>query len=113
MDSERAKWVRSDWGAVRRFFRGHRRQSSRSCRKGFGPWLQAHYPARSCGAVAIASGAVDPRRAADYMIQPLRRSHFWIWIVLSVLLSVLFTAGLIVRRPTTPKNPTLHWEEYK
>ncbi len=47
------------------------------------------------------------------MIQPLRRSHFWIWIALSVLLSVLFTAGLVVRRPTTPKNPTLHWEEYK
>jgi len=47
------------------------------------------------------------------MIEPLRRSHFRIWIVLSALLLVLFTASLIVRRPTTPKNPNVHWEKYK
>ena len=47
------------------------------------------------------------------MIQPFRRTHFWIWIVLSTLLSLLFTAGLSVRQTTTPKNPDLHWEKYK
>jgi len=47
------------------------------------------------------------------MIEPLRRSHLRIWVVLSALLSVLFAAGLIVRRPTTPKNPNVHWEKYK
>lgn len=47
------------------------------------------------------------------MIKPLRRSHFRIWIVLSAVLSALFAAGLIVHRPTTPKNPNLHWEKYK
>jgi len=47
------------------------------------------------------------------MIQPLRRSHFWIWIGLAVLLPLLFTAGLAVRRETTPSNPAVHWEQYK
>lgn len=47
------------------------------------------------------------------MVEPLRRSHFGIWIALSALLSVLFAAGLIVRRPTTPKNLNVHWEKYK
>ncbi len=47
------------------------------------------------------------------MIQPLRRYHFWIWAVLSTVLSALFIAGLMVRRPTMPKNPAVHWETYK
>ena len=47
------------------------------------------------------------------MIQPLRRAHFRIWVILSALLSILFIAGLLVRRPVTPKNPNLHWEKYK
>ena len=47
------------------------------------------------------------------MIQPLRRAHFRIWMVLSALLSILFIAGLVVGRPATPKNPKLHWEKYK
>ena len=47
------------------------------------------------------------------MIRPLRRAHFRIWTVLSILLSVLFIAGLMVRRPVTPKNPDLHWEKFK
>ena len=47
------------------------------------------------------------------MIEPLRRSHFRIWILLSVLLPALLAAGLIVRRPTIPKNPNVHWEKYK
>lgn len=47
------------------------------------------------------------------MIQPLRRSHLWIWVFLSTFLGALFTIGLIVRRPTTPKNPKVHWEQFK
>jgi len=47
------------------------------------------------------------------MIQPLRRSHFRIWICLAVLLPILFAAGLLVRRTTTPNNPTVHWEQFK
>ena len=62
--------------------------------------------------MAAASDALDGKTAAG-MIQPLRRTHFWIWIVLTALLSLMFTAGLIVRRPATPKNPDLHWEKYK
>lgn len=45
------------------------------------------------------------------MIQPLRRTHFWIWVCLSTVLVALFSAGLIVRRPTTPKNSGLRWEQ--
>lgn len=47
------------------------------------------------------------------MIQPLRRYHFAIWIGLSALLTMLFVAALIVRRPIPPSNPDLHWEKYK
>ena len=47
------------------------------------------------------------------MIQPLRRRHYGIWIVLTMLLSVLFAAGLMVRRPTTPNNPSVNWEKNK
>ena len=47
------------------------------------------------------------------MIQPLRRRHFGIWIVLTVLLGILFTAGLMARRPTTPPNPGVNWEKVK
>ena len=47
------------------------------------------------------------------MIQLLRRSHFWIWIALAILLPILFAAGLAARRDTTPKNSAVHWEQYK
>jgi hypothetical protein len=47
------------------------------------------------------------------MIQPLRRKHFLIWIGLAVLLPILFAAGLVNRRATTPNNPAVHWEQYK
>jgi hypothetical protein len=47
------------------------------------------------------------------MIRPLRRAHYRIWMVLSALLSILFIAGLVVRRPATPDNPDLHWEKFK
>jgi len=47
------------------------------------------------------------------MIQPLRRSHLWIWITLAVSLPILFAAGLIARRDTTPHNPVVRWERFK
>lgn len=47
------------------------------------------------------------------MIQPLRCSHFRIWVLLPVLMMALFAAGLVVRRSTMPENTTLHWERYK
>jgi hypothetical protein len=47
------------------------------------------------------------------MIQPLRRSHFRVWLVLPLLLAALFVAGLLVRRPTTPENAHIRWETYE
>ena len=47
------------------------------------------------------------------MIQPLRRAHFRIWVVLAVLLYAVFLAGLLARRDTTPPNPTFHWEQVR
>ncbi len=47
------------------------------------------------------------------MIQPLRRIHFRIWLVLPILLYGLLIAGLSVRRSTTPNNPQIHWESYR
>lgn len=47
------------------------------------------------------------------MIQPLRRAHLRIWVVLTVVLYVLFIACLLVRRTSTPLNSNLHWERYK
>ena len=62
--------------------------------------------------MAPASEALD-RREATLMIQPLRRSHFGVWIVLPVLLAILFVAGLIARRSTLPRNADVHWGTYK
>ncbi len=47
------------------------------------------------------------------MIRPLRRAHARIWLALAVLLPALFTAALLARRGTTPRNPQLHWEQYR
>ena len=47
------------------------------------------------------------------MIRPLRRKHFLIWIGLAVLLPMLFAAGMLNRRVTTPNNPAVHWEQSK
>ena len=47
------------------------------------------------------------------MIQPLRRAHFRIWVLLALLLYGVFLAGLLVRRTTTPPNPTLQWERLR
>ncbi len=47
------------------------------------------------------------------MIQPLRRAHFRIWLVLAVLLYAVFIAGLLARRSTTPPNPNFHWEQLR
>jgi hypothetical protein len=47
------------------------------------------------------------------MTAPLRRAHFRIWLVLAALLYIVFIAGLLARRPATPPNPNLHWEQYR
>jgi len=47
------------------------------------------------------------------MIQPLRRKHFLVWIALAVLLPILFAAGPVNRKVTTPNNPSVRWEQYK
>jgi len=47
------------------------------------------------------------------MIQPLRRAHFRIWLVLAVMLYTAWIAGLVARRTTTPPNPEVHWEQYQ
>lgn len=44
------------------------------------------------------------------MTQPLRRAHFRIWMVLAILLPLFVAASLMVRRPTTPRNPNFSWE---
>ena len=47
------------------------------------------------------------------MIQPLRRAHFRVWLALAVVLYAVFVAGLAARRSTTPRNPSLHWEQLR
>jgi hypothetical protein len=47
------------------------------------------------------------------VIQPLRRAHFWIWIVLGIALYAVFLAGLFGRRSATPINSNVHWERYR
>ena len=47
------------------------------------------------------------------MIQPLRRAHFRIWLLLAVVLYAIFIAGLVLRRTSTPANPNLQWERYR
>jgi hypothetical protein len=47
------------------------------------------------------------------MTQPLRRTHFRIWLVLPLLFAVLFVAGLFVRGSAMQTNAHIHWETYK
>jgi hypothetical protein len=47
------------------------------------------------------------------MIQPLRRAHFRIWVVLAVAMYAVFIAGLMARRSATPADANLHWEQYR
>ena len=47
------------------------------------------------------------------MTRPLRRAHLGIWLVLAVVLYAVFAAGLRERRDSTPRNPDLHWEQYR
>ena len=56
--------------------------------------------ARGRGALAPAAGALVEGGAEECiaMIQPLRRAHFRIWVVLALLLYAVFLAGLLARR---------------
>lgn len=47
------------------------------------------------------------------MTRPLRRAHSRIWMGLAVLLPLLLAAALAARRDSTPRNPQLHWEQYR
>ena len=47
------------------------------------------------------------------MTAPLRRAHYRIWLVLSVVIPAIFITGLLARRTTTPPNPNLHLEQYR
>jgi hypothetical protein len=47
------------------------------------------------------------------MNAPLRRAHYRIWLVLTVVIYTIFIAGLLSRRNTTPPNPGVQWERYR
>jgi hypothetical protein len=47
------------------------------------------------------------------MIQPLRRAHYRIWMVLPILLFAIFIAGLVTRHTTTPVNPAFNEEKLR
>lgn len=63
--------------------------------------------------MASAAGSMVPERKIERMMQPLRRNHLSIWVVLPILLGVLFVAGLMARRTTMPVNSGVHWDKYK
>lgn len=47
------------------------------------------------------------------MMQPLRRAHFRIWLILPAILVLLWAAGLASRRTAAPVNPAVHWEAFQ
>jgi len=47
------------------------------------------------------------------MIQPLRRHHFRIWIVITIAAWTIFAMALMRRETATPRNPELTWEKYR
>ena len=47
------------------------------------------------------------------MIQPLRRAHFRVWVVLTAALWLLFAISITMRHETTPLNQNLNWESLK
>jgi hypothetical protein len=47
------------------------------------------------------------------MTRPLRRAHFGVWLTLTLLLPLLFAAGVLARKSPNPVNPNLHWEKLK
>ncbi|MEZ5355338.1 MAG: hypothetical protein R2762_22105 [Bryobacteraceae bacterium] len=44
------------------------------------------------------------------MIQPLRRLHYRIWLILAILLPLLVAAAISGRRNTDVANSSLDWE---
>lgn len=47
------------------------------------------------------------------MIRPLRKAHFRIWLLLTVVLYAVLAAGLLARRQATPLNSNVHWEQLR
>ena len=63
--------------------------------------------------MACIVSALDTRGSALDMMQPLRRAHFWIWVLLPAVMALVFAAGLAARHDTTPLNPAVRWENFK
>src|SRR6266436_4635823 len=89
-----ARRVYRDWSVIRDRISYGWNQPSRSRFQGLGRRIQADHSARRGGLVARAVHAMGWKRTCA-MTRPLRRNHLWIWICLSILLSVLFTAALL------------------
>lgn len=49
---------------------------------------------------------LDPE-ARFRMTRPLRRAHFLIWVLMSIVLGLLVSVSLASRRTTTPSNAGL------
>jgi hypothetical protein len=59
--------------------------------------------------MALIAFSVD-QEARCLMTRPLRRAHFYIWVLLSLVLVLLVSASLVERRSTTPVNSGLQLE---
>ena len=44
---------------------------------------------------------------------PLRRVHFFSWIVVSAAAILILLAGVATRRPAPPNNPSIEWDRLK
>ena len=47
------------------------------------------------------------------MVRPLRRAHFWIWIVLAIVLPAVLALAIAARHSPMPLNPSVSWEAYR
>ena len=47
------------------------------------------------------------------MTAPLRRWHLRVWLLIGIVAPLIFVAGLLARRPTTPSNLAITWESRK
>ena len=45
------------------------------------------------------------------MTAPLRRWHLRVWLLIMVVVPLVFVAALVARRPTTPSNSGITWEQ--
>jgi hypothetical protein len=62
--------------------------------------------------VAAPALALD-EKTEETVTRSHRRSHLRIWVVLAVLMTAVFVAGLAARRTATPANSGLVWERLR